>query len=107
MLLEIVLRDAGGARASVSTEAAAGWGGDRVALVEGPSGQTAVVLDTAWDTKADATEFAAALGGLVTKLEADGQHATVLTPAPNRVVLITAESAGTMGRLANVLGLAG
>jgi hypothetical protein len=105
--LEILLRDAGGAPSSVSGPAAAGWGGDRVAVVEGPGGATGVVLDTAWDTNADAAQFSAALDGLVTKLRAAGRSVTVLNPAPARVVLVTAESAATMGRLANVLGLAG
>ncbi len=105
--LEILLRDAGGAASAVSSRAAAGWGGDRVALVQGQAGASGVVLDTVWDTNADAAEFSAALDGLVTRLKAAGRSATVLTPAPGRVVLITAESAATMGRLANVLGLAG
>ncbi len=105
--LEILLRDAGGTDASTSTDAAAGWGGDRVAVVDGPGGATGVVLDTAWDTDADAAQFAAALDGLVGRLQAAGRSATILTPASDRVVLITAESDGTMGRLANVLGLAG
>jgi len=105
--LEILLRDAGGAPSSVSGPAAAGWGGDRVVLVEGPAGATGVVLDTAWDTNADAAQFASALDGLVSRLRAAGRSASVLTPAPARVVLVTAESAATMGRLANVLGLAG
>ena len=30
-------------------------------LVEGPAGEKAVVLDTAWDTEADADQFATAL----------------------------------------------
>ena len=105
--LEIVLRDGGGASGSVSADAAAGWGGDRVALVEGPDGATGVVLDTAWDTRADAREYAAALDGLVASLKAAGRSASVLTPAPDRVVLVTADSDRTLGRLANVLGLAG
>ncbi|OGO56840.1 MAG: hypothetical protein A2V85_13705 [Chloroflexi bacterium RBG_16_72_14] len=105
--LEIVLRDGGGSSGSVSANAAAGWGGDRVALVEGPDGATGVVLDTAWDTRADAREFAAALDGLVASLKAAGRSASVLTPGPRRVVLVTADSDRTLGRLANVLGLAG
>lgn len=37
--------------------AAAGWGGDRLALYRGPGGKTVVLLATAWDTAADAAEF--------------------------------------------------
>ena len=104
MLLEIVLRDGG---ATASHDAAAGWGGDRVALVEGPNGQKAVVLDTTWDTAADAAEFEQALAPTVAKLKGMGRSPSVLRPAENRVVLVSAESADTMGRVANVLGLAG
>lgn len=105
--LEILLRDAGGIAGDVSSTAAAGWGGDRVALVEGPSGAVGVALDTAWDTANDAKEFASALSGLTGKLKAAGRSVNVLTPSSKRVVLLTGESAGTVARLANVLGLAG
>ncbi len=103
MLLEIVLRDGG---ASATNAAAAGWGGDRVALLEGPKGEKAVVLDTTWDTAGDAAEFEAALAPTVEKLKGMGRSPAVLHPSENRVVLITAESADTLGRVANVLGLA-
>jgi hypothetical protein len=103
--LEILLRDAAGADGT--NDATEGWGGDRVALVEGPDGANAVIMDTAWDTDADAAEFAAALDGYVAKLEAAGRVGAVLTPAPDRVVVISASDADTLGRVANVLGLAG
>jgi hypothetical protein len=103
MLLEVILRDGG---ASATNDAAAGWGGDRVALLEGPGGERAVVLDTAWDSAQDAAEFEAALGPTVDKLKGLGRSPAVLRPAEDRVVLVTAESAATMGRVANVLGLA-
>jgi hypothetical protein len=105
--LEILLRDSGGADSTTSTEAAAGWGGDRVALIQGPAGATGVVLDTVWDTRADATEFSSAIDGLVGRLQAAGRSATVLTPGPSRVVLVTAGDDAALGRIANVLGLAG
>jgi hypothetical protein len=41
--------------------AAGGWGGDRLVLFEGPGGATQIVVLTAWDTAADAEEFANAL----------------------------------------------
>jgi hypothetical protein len=105
--LDLLLRDAGGVPSSQSKDAAAGWGGDRLALVEGPDGATGVVIDTAWDTDADAREYASALTSLAGALQAAGRSAQVLTPAPDRVVLVTGESADTVGRLANALGLAG
>ena len=38
-------------------EAAAGWGGDRFSLLEGPSGERALVALFAWDTPGDASQF--------------------------------------------------
>jgi hypothetical protein len=105
LLLGIVLKDADGATGAA--EAAAGWGGDRIALIEGPGGETAVVLDTVWDSEADAAEFEAALGPTLEELTGLGRSPTVLRPAPDRVVLVSAESPATMGRVANALGLAG
>ena len=102
--LEVILRDAG---AAATGDAAAGWGGDRVALIEGPGDEVAVVLDTAWDSEGDADQFAAALAPTVAELEAMGRTPQVLRPAPDRVVLLSAESPDTLGRVASVLGLAG
>jgi hypothetical protein len=38
-------------------DAAAGWGGDSISLLEGPDGETAVVFAIVWDTRPDAEEF--------------------------------------------------
>ena len=43
----------------------------------------------------------------MTKLQAAGRSAAVLTPAPDRVVVISANDDDTLSRVANVLGLAG
>jgi hypothetical protein len=40
-----------------SKRAAAGWGGDRYALYEGPNGQVLLAQATVWDTEIDAREF--------------------------------------------------
>ncbi len=103
LLLGIVLKEGG---ATATGDAAAGWGGDRIALIEGPGGEVAVVMDTAWDTSADADEFAAALEPMAAKLTAAGRSASVLRPSEGRVVLVSATSPDVMGRVANVLGLA-
>jgi hypothetical protein len=103
--LKTLLGDA--AQSPDATDAAAGWGGDRVAWVTGPDGANAAVVDTHWDTDADAAQFAAALSDYVAKLGAVGRTASVLTPAANRVVVISASDADTMGKIANALGLAG
>src|SRR6478736_2305836 len=64
---------AGGATSPA--DAASGWGGDRVAWITGPNGANAAVLDTKWDTDADAAQFAEALSGYVAKLQAAGRSA--------------------------------
>lgn len=38
-------------------DAAAGWGGDSISLLEGPDGETAVVIAIVWDTVPDSEEF--------------------------------------------------
>jgi hypothetical protein len=47
----------GGVRPADARAAAAGWDGDRVALLDGPTGQSVVILRTVWDTGGDADEF--------------------------------------------------
>ena len=71
LILRIWLTE-GGVPAATARTAAAGWGGDRLALVRGTSGEIAIKLRTVWDSGADADEFAAAartaataFGGLV------------------------------------------
>ena len=70
---QVWLRNALG-RADAGNEAAAGWGGDRFAVLEGPDDGWAVVMKTEWDEAGEATQFSAAATGV---LEADGQ--------PNRI----------------------
>jgi hypothetical protein len=86
---------------------AAGWGGDRLALVQGPGNGLAAIVDTAWDTPKAATGAAGQLEQLAAKLTAAGKHAAVLQPSEKRVVLISADSDATLSRVAGVLGLAG
>jgi hypothetical protein len=102
--LGIILKEGG---ASSPLDAAAGWGGDRVALLEGPDGKVAVVLDTAWDTAADADEFATALDSTMNRLVGAGRSAGVFRPGERRVVLVSSADADTFGHVLNVLGLAG
>jgi len=45
-------------------------------------------------------------GRTITELTGLGRSAAVLRPAPDRVVLVSADSPDTLGRVANVLGLA-
>jgi hypothetical protein len=54
---------------AANAEAAEGWGGDRLQMVEGPENAWAIVWQTAWDTEADAIEFAAAANVVMADLE--------------------------------------
>jgi hypothetical protein len=60
------LRDA---EAASATDAAAGWGGDRVLVLDGPGDAWATVLASEWDTAADAAEFEAAAGPVIEALD--------------------------------------
>jgi hypothetical protein len=88
-----------------ATDAAAGWGGDRLAVLSGPDGAWAVVVATDWDTPEDATEFETAAQAAVETLE---DEAAVLPGAggTQRWVLVASDDS-TLGTVSGVLGLAG
>jgi hypothetical protein len=73
-----------GVPVDAATDAAAGWGGDRVVVLTGPDGAWAVALDTTWDTAADAEAFRDAAETAVGSLDGDasvvgsGEDVTVL-----------------------------
>jgi hypothetical protein len=102
--LSIWLRENGVAAADVSP-AAAGWGGDRVAVMEGPDGAWAVAMETEWDSASDAQEFEKAATTAVKKAGGVGQVLPGVG-ATTRWVLIASDDA-TAGKVANALGLAG
>jgi hypothetical protein len=95
----------GGVADAAAKDAAAGWGGDRLAVVNGPNDTWAVAWHTVWDTEADAAAFETAA---TTALAKAGGMAQVLpgTGGTTRWILL-ASDADTMSRVANVLGLAG
>jgi len=93
-------------KADAGTDPAAGWGGDRVALVEGPNGGSAAIVDTTWDTAKAATAYYGEIQALAAKLNAAGFHAAAVTPSEKRVVLISADSDNTLSLVAGVMGLA-
>jgi hypothetical protein len=95
----------GGVASADATKAAAGWGGDRLAVMNGPNGSWAVAMQTVWDTTADVTEFETAAKTALLKA---GGTAQVLpgTGAKTRWVVVAGD-AGTLGKVANALGLAG
>jgi hypothetical protein len=102
--LGLWLKDSGVAGAA-ATDAAAGWGGDRLAVVAGPNGAWAVAMQTAWDTDADAAAFDKAATTALKKATGVGQ---VLPGAggKTRWVLIASDAAAA-GKVAGALGLAG
>ena len=102
------LADAGGtpapaARTAAATAAAAGWGGDRVALYDGPANAWGVVMHTAWDSEADATQF---LDAADTAVETLGSAGTVVRGAdPLQVWVVLGSDAATATKLQAAAGL--
>jgi hypothetical protein len=102
--LRIWLEQVGKLPAAQAEAAAAGWGGDRVALVE--KGDTfGIAIISKWDTPADAAEFAAATGPTLKLLPSSS--AMIDPGSTNQVVLFLASDQATINALAGALGLAG
>lgn len=66
--LELRIWLEGKAKAGSQSAAAAGWAGDRVGLYEGPNGAWVVVVQTAWRTAKDESEFQTAAGPILSSL---------------------------------------
>lgn len=86
--LGMILEYQGVARAE-ARDAAAGWGGDRVSIASGSDGAFAVKWRLAWDTSADADEFADAYSSVTEGL---GFPASVERLASGDVLVIHASS---------------
>jgi hypothetical protein len=85
-------------------EAAVGWGGDRLAFLEGPDDGWAVAIATEWDTAADADEFHDA----IVEHASDWPSGLVTAPADtNEVWVLIASDATIATRLESALGLVG
>jgi hypothetical protein len=84
-----------------SATAAAGWGGDRLAVYEGPDDTWAVVLDTRWDSARDATEFADAAQSAVDGLD---NPAHLSTGEDQAVTILIASDEATLLDLDVLLG---
>ena len=93
-----------GVKPATATTAAAGWGGDRVAVAKGPSGAWGVVIDTAWDTSADASEFADAANTAIAGL---ANPARVSSPAGTHVTVLVASSQDALLALDLIFGETG
>jgi hypothetical protein len=76
--------------AETGNAAAAGWGGDRFAVLQGPDDAWSVVMATDWDTQDDAREFRNAAGTVV----ADGEHpGTVISDGTEHWVIVASDGA--------------
>lgn len=80
----------GGVPGDVARTAAEGWGGDRLALMDGPGGSTAVVWLTAWDSASDAEAFEAAARTAIAGLHLDAR----IRRADSRVAIVIRSGAG-------------
>lgn len=94
-LLDIWLTELGSSYPT--SVAAAGWGGDRLAVAEGPDGEWAMAWRIAFDTAADQDEFEAALQSV------DG-FGGYRTPSDTELILLNASSAEILDRLAAAIG---
>ncbi len=92
----------GGTRQAAAAE---GWGGDRITLLQGPDGASAIAWHTVWDSATDAREFEtaaeAALGNLT------GKGSVLPGEGGTTRWVVIGSSAAVLGKLAGVLGLAG
>ena len=101
--LGIWLRE-GGVDPDDAATAAAGWGGDRLAVVEGPTDAWGVVLETTWDSPAEATEFLDAVQQVVDGL---ANPARISAPAGTGVTILIASDTETLLALDVIFGATG
>jgi hypothetical protein len=101
--LGIWLRQGGTTPADAAT-AAAGWGGDRLAVVAGPNDAWGLVLETTWDRAADATEFLDAAQPVVDGL---ANPARISAPVGGAVTILIASDAQTLLALDVIFGATG
>ena len=95
----------GGVDQATATAAAAGWGGDRLAVVEGPAGAWAIAMQTAWDTDADAPPSRRAATTALGKAQGVSR---VLPGAGGKTRwVLVADGAASLQKVAGALGLAG
>jgi hypothetical protein len=90
-----------GADQIAATGAAAGWGGDRLAVARGPDGDWAMAWRVTWDSAADADEFQAAHEGL----QAGGDiRSTLVRASPIETVILHAPSDDLLAGLVSAFG---
>ena len=103
--LSVWLRE-NGVKALPAGDAAAGWGGDRLAYLRGPNGAYALALVTAWDSAGDVSEFLAAAKTAASNLPGSAEARVV--PAADgagsldRVVVLVASDGATLNFLRGI-----
>lgn len=98
--IEIFLAYHGAAR-DEARAAAAGWGGDRVAIASGPDDAFAVAWILAWDTPTDATQFADAYRGVLDTL---AFPASVTELPSGESVVVHASNEALLDRVEAIVG---
>ena len=101
--LGIWLRE-NGVDTAVAKDPSAGWGGDRLAVMEGPQGAWGVVLETTWDTETDANEFTDAAQAAVDGLP---HKADISTPTAKGITILIASDDATLQALDVIFGATG
>jgi hypothetical protein len=97
--LGVWLRESG-VRSSDASAAAAGWGGDRLAVLDGPDEEWAVVLRSTWDSDADADAFRQAAADAVT----DGPHTGTVISDGRDISIVIASSDDILNRAVTAAG---
>ena len=95
----------GSGQVAAATDASSGWGGDRITHLNGPGESWAIAWRTVWDSDQDAQEFAVTAEGAVSKAGGPG-HVLPGEGGATRWIVIGSDDAA-LGKIANVLGLAG
>lgn len=98
------LREAG-VPPTEAAAAAAGWGGDRLAVLDGPGDAWALVMRTVWDTTADAAAFEAA--ATQATRSAGGPAGVFPGEGGTTRWVVIGDRDATLGSVIGVLGLAG
>ena len=116
-ILRILLSPAAGG--AVATQAAAGWGGDRLTAYRGPDDASLLVWESRWDTLADAEELVAALRSWLpartgapvvelapgTELRSDGPRASAWVRRSGDAVFVVIGEAAAVVEQVGLVGL--
>jgi hypothetical protein len=88
-------------------DAAAGWGGDRLASLDGPEGAWAVVWQTDWDSAGDARQFRRAAVAVMKDLPGANAvlDADIAGGLSSPILVLVADSRSTLRVLRAALGL--